>query len=75
MIQTLRDAAVDSQNELVRYNLNLIAAELEDAITAFKSNATEENLRRMTGHWSHGVGIMAKAKACARPVHIPQTTF
>lgn len=68
MLQTLRNAAVDSNDDLLRFNLNLTAAELEDSLIALTQWPTEENLRRVNGHWAHGVKLMGHAEERLRQV-------
>lgn len=62
MIQTLRNAAVDCQDEMIRFNLNIIAAELEDALSALAKSPTVDNLTAVIGHHAHGKRMMDHAK-------------
>lgn len=62
MIQTLRDAAADAQDEMIRFNLNIIAAELEDALGALARAPTSDNLQVVVGHHAHGKRMMDHAK-------------
>ena len=77
MLLTLRTAAIDCQDALIRFNLDLVANELEEAIETFRLVASEENLRRMVGHWAHGQLMMnyagQKRTPCATDVPL-QTT-
>src|SRR5690349_5910583 len=47
MIQTLRDAACDCQEEGIRFELNLSAAALEYAIKRFCADPTDELLKEI----------------------------
>ena len=61
MLTALRNAAIDCQDETIRFNLNIIAAELEDALGSLARAPTEDNLRAVVGHHAHGKHMMDHA--------------
>ena len=58
LLLQLRDAAKTERDELVRYNLKLIADELDGACTRFATDPTTDNLTAVNGHWVHGVRML-----------------
>lgn len=72
MLTRLRDAALDTADEVLRINLNLKAAELEDALLRLTCTPTEAILREVTGHWRHGLRLIEFAAWKARK---PLKTF
>lgn len=54
----LREAARTEADELIKFNLKMIADELDSAIVKFALSATADNLQKVNGHWSHGVRML-----------------
>ena len=54
----LHDAAIQAQDEGIRFELQLIHAEITEAIAKFLDDQCEANLRLLNGHWAHGSNML-----------------
>lgn len=58
ILLTLRDAAKVERDELVRFNLKLIADELADALKANADDPTPANMIKLNGKWAQGMRML-----------------
>lgn len=65
-VQFLREWATFSQDELIRWNLQFAAIELEEAQSKFAKHPTRSNLERVNGCWAHGSSLLAYAARKAK---------
>lgn len=61
LLLKLRDAARIEKDELIRFNLKLIADQLDEAIRDFTKVPTGDNLTAVNGYWSHGLRMLSFA--------------
>lgn len=57
----LFDAAVQAQDEGIRFELQLIHSEITEAVAKFLDDPCTANLRILNGHWSHGTNMLKVA--------------
>lgn len=56
--QQLGEAARNERDELIKFNLGLIADELNSAIKKFSDHPSADNLIAVNSHWAHGIRML-----------------